>query len=44
MIANTFAPHPETKKTVIDWLVESGVDRSRLSLSNGGYTKSYNLL
>lgn len=34
-IANTFAPHPETKDTVMDWLVESGIDRSRLSLSAG---------
>lgn len=34
-VANTFAPHPETKNTVMDWLVESGIDRSRLSLSAG---------
>jgi hypothetical protein len=34
-VANTFAPHPETKDTVMDWLVESGIDRSRLSLSAG---------
>ncbi|MCJ1306671.1 hypothetical protein MMC25_000314 [Agyrium rufum] len=34
-VANTFAPHPETRKTVINWLVESGIDPSRLSLSTG---------
>ena len=34
-VANTFAPLAETKNTVLDWLTESGIDRSRLSLSNG---------
>jgi tripeptidyl-peptidase I len=34
-VANTFAPHPETKKAVIDWLVESGISISRVSLSKG---------
>ncbi|KAH8646085.1 Pro-kumamolisin, activation domain-containing protein [Xylariales sp. PMI_506] len=34
-VANTFAPHPETKNAVLDWLVEAGIQRSRLSLSNG---------
>ncbi|KAK7739386.1 hypothetical protein SLS63_001729 [Diaporthe eres] len=34
-VANTFSPHPETKDSVMNWLVESGIDRSRLSLSTG---------
>ncbi|KAH8810891.1 peptidase S8/S53 domain-containing protein [Xylogone sp. PMI_703] len=34
-VANTFAPHPETKDTVIDWLVGSGIDRARITLSTG---------
>ncbi|KAL9115804.1 MAG: hypothetical protein Q9227_000172 [Pyrenula ochraceoflavens] len=34
-VANTFAPHQETKDSVMDWLIESGIDRSRLSLSTG---------
>lgn len=34
-VANTFSAHPETKNTVIDWLVGSGIDRSRVSLSKG---------
>ena len=34
-VANTFTPRPETKNTVLDWLVESGIQRSRLSLSTG---------
>jgi tripeptidyl-peptidase-1 len=34
-IANTFAPHPKSKNTVLDWLVDSGIDRSRLSMSKG---------
>lgn len=34
-VANTFAPHPETKDAVMNWLIESGIDRSRLSLSSG---------
>lgn len=32
-VANMFAPHPEAKNTVMDWLHESGIHRSRLSLS-----------
>lgn len=34
-VANTFAPHQETKDAVTDWLIESGIDRSRLSFSTG---------
>lgn len=34
-IANTFSAHPETKSTVMDWLVDSGIDRSRIALSKG---------
>lgn len=34
-VANTFSAHPETKNTVMDWLAESGIQRSRLSLSKG---------
>ncbi|PSR82034.1 peptidase S8/S53 domain-containing protein [Coniella lustricola] len=34
-VANTFAPHPETKDAVLGWLEESGIARSRLSLSTG---------
>ncbi|KAJ4422716.1 hypothetical protein N0V82_002613 [Gnomoniopsis sp. IMI 355080] len=34
-VANTFAPHPETKNAVMDWLEESGIERSRLSLATG---------
>lgn len=42
-VANVFAPHPETKDTVMDWLVESGIDRSRLSLSAGKYAPTNRL-
>ncbi|KAH9890789.1 peptidase S8/S53 domain-containing protein [Xylariomycetidae sp. FL2044] len=34
-VANTFAPHPETRSAVLKWLVGSGIDRSRLSMSTG---------
>ncbi|CAJ2502332.1 Uu.00g097260.m01.CDS01 [Anthostomella pinea] len=34
-VANVFSPHPDTKNAVVNWLVDSGVDRSRLSLSKG---------
>ncbi|KAF3764746.1 subtilisin-like protein [Cryphonectria parasitica EP155] len=34
-VANTFAPHPETKNTVMNWLEESGIEKSRMSLSTG---------
>ncbi|KAI0145619.1 peptidase S8/S53 domain-containing protein [Xylariaceae sp. FL1272] len=34
-VANTFAPTPEARTTVLGWLVDSGIDRSRLKLSTG---------
>ncbi|KAI1748924.1 peptidase S8/S53 domain-containing protein [Xylaria castorea] len=34
-VANTFAPSSETKNTVVDWLVGSGIQRNRISLSKG---------
>lgn len=34
-IANTFAPHQETKDYVTRWLTDSGIDRSRISFSTG---------
>jgi tripeptidyl-peptidase I len=34
-IANTFAPHPNTKNGVTDWLIESGINRDRISYSTG---------
>ncbi|KAI0872551.1 peptidase S8/S53 domain-containing protein [Hypoxylon argillaceum] len=34
-VANTFAPAPATKKAVLKWLVDSGIERPRISLSKG---------
>ncbi|KAF4555101.1 Pro-kumamolisin activation domain-containing protein 1 [Elsinoe fawcettii] len=34
-VANAFAPHPETKYAVMQWLEESGIARPRMSLSTG---------
>ncbi|KAI9689385.1 MAG: hypothetical protein M1822_010036 [Bathelium mastoideum] len=34
-VANTFAPTQQTKDGVTDWLVSSGIDRSRISFSTG---------
>ena len=39
-VANTFAPHKETKDTVTEWLVDSGIDGSRLSFSTGSFIPS----
>ncbi|KAI1322779.1 peptidase S8/S53 domain-containing protein [Xylariaceae sp. FL0255] len=34
-VANTFSPHPDSKNAVLDWLVGSGIDRTRLGMSTG---------
>jgi tripeptidyl-peptidase-1 len=34
-VANTFAPHQETKDVVTDWLAGAGIAASRLSFSTG---------
>lgn len=39
-VANTFAPAPESKTAVVKWLVDSGIERSRISLSKGKQSSS----
>ncbi|KAI1111587.1 peptidase S8/S53 domain-containing protein [Nemania sp. NC0429] len=34
-VANTFAPSTATKNAILGWLVESGIERPRISLSKG---------
>ncbi|KAI2627126.1 peptidase S8/S53 domain-containing protein [Xylaria nigripes] len=34
-VANTFSPSTETKNAIVNWLVESGIRRPRISLSKG---------
>ncbi|KAI0451280.1 peptidase S8/S53 domain-containing protein [Xylaria acuta] len=34
-VANTFAPSPEAKNAVVNWLVDAGIERQRISLSKG---------
>lgn len=34
-VANTFAPTKESIDTTVDWLVSSGIDRSRIKHSKG---------
>ncbi len=34
-VANKFSPAPESKNAVLKWLVDSGIERPRISLSKG---------